>query len=134
MTPRPADTNRKGIDMPLAFQNVTVTLPVGTGRRDIQLTRSFGAPFASDDSVDAAIKGFSLDYAEKDHHINIAAVDVDVLSVRRAAGEVDFLVQVLFADKNLDDPYTGFVNVLLIAELEAGATTGRVDTAGTKTQ
>ncbi len=110
--------------MPVAFQNVTVNLEPGTGRRDVRLTRRFGAPFAGETSVDAAIKGFSLDYTKKDHHINLAAIDVDILSVRPELGEVEFLVQVLYGKKNLDDPYTGFVNVLLIAELQAPASGG----------
>lgn len=104
--------------MPLAFQNVTVVLETGTGRRDVQLTRRFDAPFASETSVEAVIKGFSLDYTKKDHHLNIAAIDIDILSIRPDLGEVDFLVQVLYGDKNFDDPYNGFVNVLLIAELQ----------------
>lgn len=118
--------------MPLAFQNVTVTLERGTGRRDVRLTRRFGAAFASETSVNAAIKGFSLDYAEKDHHINVAAVDIDILSVRPELGEVEFIVQVLYGDKNFDDPYSGFVNVLLIAELQ-GPVGGPVNSGGIST-
>lgn len=90
--------------MPLAFQNVVVDLGIGTGRRDVRLTRRFDAPFAGETSVDAAIKGFSLDYTTGHHHQNIAAIDIDILSIRRELGEVEFLVQVLYGDKDFDDP------------------------------
>ncbi len=99
--------------MPIVFRNVTVVLEEATGRRDVRRTETFPTRVRA---ADAAIKGFSLDYAKKDHHINVIAVDVDILNVE--GNDVEFLVQAMYADKKNDDPYLGFVNVLVIADVD----------------
>ena len=61
-----------------------------------------------------AIEGFKFDFLDNDHHINVVEVDVDVTGT--PGNIVEFTVECLYADKNFDDRYEGYVSVLVIAE------------------
>ncbi len=54
--------------MPIAFRTRQVSIPAGTGRRDINDSVSFGAPVRS---AAVAVNGFQLDYVNSDHNINV---------------------------------------------------------------
>lgn len=99
--------------MPIEFRTSSVTIPNGTGRRRIERSVSFSSPVKR---ASVAMNGFKLDYASSDHHINIAEADTDVASI--SGNTVTFRVECNYADKNFDDPYSGYVTALVIAEVE----------------
>ncbi|MCZ6641197.1 MAG: hypothetical protein O7F71_06450 [Gammaproteobacteria bacterium] len=99
--------------MPIEFRTSTVTIPNGTGRRSIAGSASFDSPIIK---ANVAINGFKLDYASADHHINVIEADTDIVSID--GGTVNFRVECNYADKNSDDPYSGYITALVIAEVE----------------
>ncbi len=99
--------------MPIEFRTSSVTIPNGTGRRSIAGSAAFGSPVVK---ASVAMNGFKLDYANSDHHINIVEADTDIVSI--SGNIVSFRVECNYADKNADDPYSGYVTALVIAEVE----------------
>ena len=99
--------------MPIEFRTSSVTIPNGTGRRTIAGSAPFGRPVVK---ASIAMNGFKLDYTNSDHHINIVEADTDIVSI--AGNTVNFNVECNYADKNSDDPYSGYVTALVIAEVE----------------
>jgi len=66
--------------------------------------------------AEVAVRGFLLDFASKDHHINVVEVATEFGGIE---GEiVRFRVACEYADKNFDDEYSGHVDVLVIADLQ----------------
>jgi hypothetical protein len=98
--------------MPIAFRTRQVAIPSGTGRRNINDSVSFGSLVRS---AAVTINGFQLDYVKSDHHINVVEIDSDVSSI--SGNDVHFRVQTDYTDKNHDDPYRGYVEVLVIADV-----------------
>ena len=78
----------------------------------IEGTATFGATVRR---ASVALNGFKLDFVNADHHINIVEADTDVVSI--SGNKVTFRVECNYADKNLDDPYKGYVTALVIAEV-----------------
>ena len=61
------------------------------------------------------MNGFKLDYVNSDHPSNVVEVDTDVVSI--SGNTVTFRVECNYADQNFDDPYSGYVTALVIAEV-----------------
>ncbi len=95
------------------FRRRSITIPVGTGRRTVQGTVTFGSDVVS---AGVALNGFKLDYADSDKNVNIVEADVDFVSKRGRT--VTFQVECNLADKNFDDPYSGYVTAIVMAEVE----------------
>lgn len=93
------------------FRTRSVNIPSGTGRRSINASVVFGSKVIR---ANIALNGFKLDCVNKDH--NIAAVGTDIVSI--SGSTVNFSVECNYADKNFDDPYSGYVTALVIAEVE----------------
>jgi hypothetical protein len=98
--------------MPVSFQPKNITIPSGTGTRSIDSFVTFGSSVIR---AGVALNSFKLDYLDSDHHINIVEVNTELVSI--SGNIVTFRVKCLYADKNFDDPYGGYVNVLVIAEV-----------------
>jgi hypothetical protein len=99
--------------MPLAFRYPSVTVPSGTGRRTIEGSATFSSNVRS---AGVALNGFKLDYANSDHHINIVEADADIIGT--TGNTVRFQVECHYADVNFDDPYEGYVTVMVVADVE----------------
>ncbi len=99
--------------MAIEFRTSSVSIPNGTGRRSIAGNATFGSPVVK---ASVAMNGFKLDFASSDHHINIVEADTDIVSI--SGNTVNFRVECNYADKNSDDPYSGYVTALVIAEVE----------------
>ena len=111
------NTARKGCRrLAVEFLRRTVKIPPGTGRRRIP----DGADFAGQViRAHVALNGFKLDFANADHHINVIEVDADLGAEGHSTIEdrtVNFTVECHYADKNFDDSYSGYIDVLVIAE------------------
>jgi hypothetical protein len=99
--------------MAVAFLNRRVPVPRGKGRRELHDSVSFQGKVRV---AEVALRGFLLDYVTSDHHINVVEVATEFAGTE---GEiVRFRVDCQYADKNFDDQYSGFVDVLVIADLQ----------------
>src|SRR5262245_35179363 len=98
--------------MALAFATPRVDIPAGTGVRTISLIHNFGRTV---NSAAAATNGFKLDYATDDHHINVIEANTAITKVDGSL--VTYRVVAQFADKNFDDSFSGFIDILLIADV-----------------
>ena len=94
------------------FRTVPIQIPEGTGRRSIEGSATFRAPVRR---ASVALNGFKFDYVNSDHHINVVEADTDIVSI--SDNKVTFRVKCNYADKNFDDPYSGYVTVQVIAEV-----------------
>jgi hypothetical protein len=100
--------------MPVAFQTPSITIPSGTGRRTIPGSATFNSRVIR---AGVALNGFNLDYTgDVDHHINLVEADTDIISI--SGNQVNFQVECHYADVNFDDPYQGYITVLVTAEVE----------------
>ena len=97
--------------MPVRFQVSPVTIPPGTGRRNIPASHTFPSNVLH---AGVALNGYRFDFLDSDHHINVVEADTDLVSTTNRT--VNFNVQCDYADKNFDDRYQGVVQVLIIAE------------------
>jgi hypothetical protein len=99
--------------MAVAFLNRRVEVPRGKGRRELHDSVSFQGKVRV---AEVALRGFLLDFVTSDHHINVVEVATEFAGTE---GEiVRFRVDCQYADKNEDDQYSGFVDVLVIADLQ----------------
>jgi len=98
--------------MPTDFRTQTLNIPIGTGRRSLTSSVTFGSRV---NRANVALNGYKLDYVSDDHHINIVEVDTDIVSI--SGNKVNFRVEFQYSDKNFDDPYQGYVNALIIADV-----------------
>jgi hypothetical protein len=100
--------------MPVEFVTQTVSIPAGTGKRMINgsVTTSPGSVIRR---AGIAVNGFKLDYVHADHHINLVEIDTRILDF--ADNHVNFRVDCHYADKDFNDPYAGYVEVLVIADV-----------------
>ena len=99
--------------MAIEFRTSSVPIPTGTGRRSIAGSVAFGSPVVK---ANVAMNGFKLDFASADHHLNIVEADTDIVSI--SGNTVDFRVQCNYATKNSDEPYSGYVTALVVAEVQ----------------
>lgn len=74
--------------------------------------------------AEVAINGFDIKYTNGDHHILRQKIDASIGRRRRdqtdrsVNAEVSFLLQDNSSSGNIDDPFEGWVDVLVIAEVE----------------
>jgi len=97
--------------MPTEFRSAAFVIPGGTGPKEVFGEVVFDAPVVSAETV---IKSFSFDYTSDDHHINTVEALTNVISITGAT--VNVQVVCLFGDQNFDDPFTGLVHVLVLAQ------------------
>lgn len=95
------------------FRTISLSVPQGTGRRSIEGSVAFGSNVFQ---AGVALNGFKLDFVTADHHLNVIEVDSDVTSI--TGNIVGIRAQCEFADKNFDDPYFGYVTMMVIASVE----------------
>jgi hypothetical protein len=98
--------------VPLAFRYPSITVPSGTGRRSIDGSVTFNSTVRS---AGVALNGFKLDYDNSDHHINFVEADTDILGIN--GNTVQFRVECDYADRNSDDPYQGYITVMVVADV-----------------
>ena len=100
--------------MALEFQTVRVNFP---SRRDAEHSINRTTTFSRNiRTVGAAINGFDVTFNNGDHNFLREKVDISPISV--SGRTATFTVNMLLRDSsgNIDDPYSGFVDVMLIAD------------------
>lgn len=99
--------------MAVEFITTRIEVPRGKGRRQINGSVPFQQKVRT---ANIALRGFLLDFASDDHHINVVEVATQFAGTE---GEiVHFRINTQYADKNFDDEYSGHVDVLVIADLQ----------------
>lgn len=102
--------------MAFAWRSDRAEIPSGTtGRWSIERNVTFDTPVRN---VVVTLNGFKLDFSSEDHHINI--IEVDIAFNRFGGGNrtVFFQASAQYADKNFDDPYSGYVDTVIIADVQ----------------
>ena len=101
--------------MAIQFKAGKVNFDASTGRQREPLTVTF--PGRTVRSANAALKGFNIEFTNGDHEIVRQEIDIDVIGVVGEAVNlsVDFLLR--DSSGNIDDPYKGSVEVLVIADV-----------------
>lgn len=98
--------------MPTDFKSVPITIPTGTGTKTPTGQVTFGSRVIR---AETALKAITLDYAKDDHHINVVEATTGVRAIN--GNTVTVAVNIRYADKNFDDGYSGFAQILVIAEV-----------------
>lgn len=99
----------------LDFRRLVFDFPPMRDRAQrLTATAMFGARVRR---AEAALQGFDIGYTDGDHHVWREVVDVDV--VRISNNNVEVAVDYLFRDStgNIDDRYSGKVEVVVIADV-----------------
>jgi hypothetical protein len=101
-------------ELAIEFITTFVDVPPGTGRRQLNGSVNLADKFVR--SANVALAGFTLDFANSDHHINVVEVATQFAGFRGQI--VNFRVTCQYADKNFDDTYSGRIFVLVIVETQ----------------
>ena len=99
----------------IAFREGWISFPRTSGRRQRKSTTvNFGRSIVTHQAM---LRGFNIRYDNGDHHILENEIDLDS-SVSGATVTVtgDFLLR--DSSGNMDDPYRGWINFVVVAELE----------------
>ena len=107
--------------MALEFRQLTIHFDPTRGRRQRESqTVTFGAHVQK---AEAMLKGFRLRFNNGDHHILEQEVDLDITRVSGNAVTVaaDFLLR--DGSGNIDDPFSGFVQAVVVADTAANPQT-----------
>lgn len=102
-------------DREIAFREGWISFPSTTGRKQRgSSVENFGRNIITHQAM---LKGFNIRYDNGDHHILETEIDLDS-SVSGTTVTVygDFLLR--DSSGNIDDPYRGWINYVVIAELE----------------
>ena len=101
--------------MTMDFREVTIRFDPTSGRAQREsATAVFGSRVRR---ASAALKGINIGYTNGDHELLRQEVDIDVTTILNNAVTVavDFLLR--DASGNIDDPYSGSVEVLVLADV-----------------
>lgn len=111
--------------MRLVMREFTIPFNARAGIAQRETTRiSVPARPLSPIDVQAVLKGFRVGYANGDHHILAMEIDLDIANITpiptispqsNVTVAADFLLR--DASGNIDDPYEGFVQGVLIAQV-----------------
>ena len=101
--------------MALDFRNVNVRFDPTSGRPQRETaTAVFGARVRR---ATAALKGFNIGFTNGQHPVLREEIDIDVTSIldNTVTVAVDFLIR--DSSGNIDDPFSGSVEVLVLADV-----------------
>lgn len=107
--------------MAMEFRELTIHFDPTRGRKQRESqTAVFNARVQK---AQAMLKGFRLRYNNGDHHVLEQEVDLDITSISGNAVTVaaDFLLR--DGSGNIDDPFSGFVQAVVIADTAANPQT-----------
>lgn len=103
--------------MALVFQKITFPFPSVTGKRQTQISRlEFGRPIKGDTAF-AMLTGFEIQYNNGDHHILQEQIQVEVNGINGTSVDVAALFLLRDGSGNIDDPYSGFISAVVVADL-----------------
>ena len=100
--------------MPIDFRRTRVTFDPTRGREQRE-TGAVVFPSAVQ-RAEAAVNGYAITYNNGDHHILAQKIDVDPPRIvnNTVFDDVNFLLR--DSSGNIDDPFSGFVDVMVVAD------------------
>lgn len=101
--------------MALEFRELTLHFDRTRGRRQReQATATFNGRVIK---AQAMLKGFNVKYRNGDHHLLEQEIDLDTINV--SGNRVDVAADLVLRDSSgyFDDPYSGFIQCVVIAEV-----------------
>src|SRR2546426_8687416 len=102
--------------MALQFRQLTINFDATSGRKQTEAaTAVFGGRVHT---AEAALKGYNIRYTNGDHHVLEEEIDLDITNFNNNA--VTVAAKFLLRDNsgNIDDPFSGFVQAVVIADVE----------------
>jgi len=111
--------------MTLVLRAFNISVPPGGGAKRIE--QSFSLP-SRIRQMDVVLSGFTFDFLNGDHHIDVIQAQVFVRQDSANGGTV--VIFCTYSDVNADDSYRGFVKALLIADVEGAAAVDAEDRSG----
>lgn len=103
--------------MATVIQKLVFPFPSVTGKRQTQIRRlEFGHPIKADTAF-AMLAGFEIQYNNGDHHVLQEQVQVDVNGINGTSVDVAATFLLRDGSGNIDDPYSGFISALVIADV-----------------
>lgn len=101
--------------MATAIQKSVFSFPSVTGVRQQQIHRlNFGRPI---NNAFAMLAGFEVQYNNGDHHVLQEQVQVEVNGINGTSVDVAATFLLRDGSGNIDDPYSGFISALVIADV-----------------
>ncbi|MGC4080500.1 MAG: hypothetical protein QM702_26315 [Rubrivivax sp.] len=100
--------------MTIDFRRTRVTFDPAQGREQ-RATGAVVFPSAVH-KAEAAINGFYVAYNNGDHHLLAERIDIEAPRIEGATVFFDVLFLLRDASGNIDDPFSGYVDVLVIAD------------------
>ena len=103
--------------MPADIRELHFDFPATTGRPQFEnQTVGFGSPVMTHS---AALKGFDIHFENGDHHILRETISLSTSVNPSQPNDVRVDIEFLLRDDsgNIDDPYSGFVDVLVVANV-----------------
>lgn len=107
--------------MAIDFRELTINFDPTRGRTQREeATAVFSAPVQK---AQAMLKGFRIGYTNGDHHVLRQEIDLDVVRINNNTVTVaaDFLLR--DSSGNIDDPYSGYVQCVVVADTAANPQT-----------
>ncbi len=107
--------------MAMEFRQLTINFDPTRGRTQREEAT---AVFSSRvEKAEAMLKGFQIGYTNGDHHVLRQEIDLDVVRINNNTVTVaaDFLLR--DSSGNIDDPFNGFVQCVVIADTAANPQT-----------
>lgn len=103
--------------MATVIQKLVFPFPSVTGKRQVQLRRlEFGRPINRDTAF-AMLAGFEIQYNNGDHHVLQEQIQVEVNGINGTSVDVAATFLLRDGSGNIDDPYSGFISALVIADV-----------------
>ena len=102
--------------MALQFRQLTINFDATSGRKQTEAaTAVFGGRVHT---AEAALKGYNIRYTNGDHHVLEEEIDLDITNVNNNAVTVAANFLLRDSSGNIDDPFRGFVQAVVIADVE----------------
>ena len=101
--------------MSIHFTPRRLEIPRGTGTRILRNGADFRGNGSRVQNVVVALQGFKFDHVNPDRPMNVIEVSTAVTRVQGTLVEVEVRCQ--YADRNFDDPFEGFVDIVMIADV-----------------
>lgn len=101
--------------MSIGIQRQRATFAPHTGGpQSMDLSFTFGSIIAS---AFPALGGFDIGFSDDDHHLLRTQVDTTLISLNGPTAVVRVTFSIRDNSGNFDDPFSGFVDVVMIADL-----------------
>ncbi len=101
--------------MATEIQKLVFPFPSVTGVRQQQIRQlNFGRPI---NTAFAMLTGFEVQYNNGDHHVLQEQVQVDVNGINGTSVSVAATLLLRDGSGNIDDPYSGFISAVVIADI-----------------